>query len=58
MSFQTLARPVSTGVTWGPSSEGASPALRRAFRTWMVERGALFLLLLSPVGALFLGWLA
>lgn len=55
MSSQTLARPVSTEVTCEPSSEGASHALRRAFRTWMEERGALFLLLLSPVGALFLG---
>ncbi len=55
MSTQTLPRAVSPTVTGEPSSESRSSGPGRAFRTWMVERGVLFLLLLSPVGALFLG---
>ena len=56
MSIQTL--PVVAPAT--PASEMAdepAPAFRTALSRWLRERGVLFALLLSPVGALFLGLL-
>ena len=54
MSVQTLPEAPSPRLGGEPAT--ARPARRGAgLRRWAAERGILFLLLLSPVGALFLG---
>jgi hypothetical protein len=54
MSIQTL--PAMAPVPAGEADEPA-PGLRSGLAGWLRERGVLFALLLSPVGALFLGLL-
>lgn len=56
MSTQTLAEAPSVTEVGDPSHPRPRPT-RSALGRWLGERGILFLLLLSPVGALFLGLL-
>ena len=54
MSIQTLTATPSSAPVLEPSVERALP-VRAPLERWLVERGVLFVLLLSPVAALFLG---
>ena len=56
MSIQTFAEVPSPQASEAPPNPGL-PRARSALGQWLGERGILFLLLLSPVGALFLGLL-
>jgi hypothetical protein len=55
MSIQTVPRSIAPTDDGEGASETRPSGAGPAFRRWMLERGVLFLLLLSPVGALFLG---
>ena len=56
MSIQTLPE-IASAKPAGEVADEPAPGVRTGLSRWLRERGVLFLLLLSPVGALFLGLL-